>query len=166
MLAEDGFTPEASGFARALDLRYRGQQWDVRVPLEDGLLHPDRGRIAFEAEHECLFGHHQPGCHIEITKLRLAAIGRLPPLHPADAAAAVGAAEPMDRRRAWVDAVHGWSELPVYRGGDLQPGHRLDGPLIVEEETTTLLVGADDTVRSEEHTSELQSLMRNSYADF
>src|SRR3546814_14161719 len=27
MLAEDGFTPEASGFARALDLRYRGQQW-------------------------------------------------------------------------------------------------------------------------------------------
>src|SRR3546814_20142801 len=83
MLAEDGFTPEASGFARALDLRYRGQQWDVRVPLENGLLHPDRVRIAFAAEHERLFGPYQPGGHLESQQLRFAALGRLPPLPPA-----------------------------------------------------------------------------------
>ncbi len=145
VLSVDGFAPEATAFARALDLRYRGQQWDVRVPLE-GRLHADRVRKAFEAEHERLFGHHQPGGYIEITKLRLAAIGRLPALHPASPAQATGAAAPIEHRRAWIDPSHGWSEVPVWRGSELQPGHRLEGPLIIEEETTTLLIGAADTV--------------------
>jgi len=146
MLAADGFDEAASGFARALDLRYRGQQWDVRVPLDDGRFHADRVRAAFEAEHERLFGHHQPGGHIEITKLRLAAIGRLPPLRPAAAPAATGAPEPLERRPVWIDAATGWREVAVYAGSGLRAGHRLPGPLIVEEETTTLMIGTGDTI--------------------
>src|SRR3546814_8605470 len=45
----------------------------------------------------------------------------------------------------------------------------VDVPLMVQvtvETTGTLLVGADQQGRSEEHTSELQSLMRISYAVF
>ena len=33
---------------------------------------------------------------------------------------------------------------PVYRGADLQPGHRLEGPLLVEERTTTVVAGPGD----------------------
>lgn len=146
MLAADGFDDTASGFARALDLRYRGQQWDVRVPLDEGRIHAGRVRKAFEAEHERLFGHHQPGGHVEITKLRLAAIGRLPPIRPAAAPAATGAPEPVERRPVWIDAATGWREVAVYAGADLRAGHRLPGPLIVEEETTTLMIGTADTV--------------------
>ena len=146
MLAADGFDDTASGFARALDLRYRGQQWDVRVPLGEGRIHAERVRKAFEAEHERLFGHHQPGGHVEITKLRLAAIGRLPPIRPAAAPAATGAPEPVERRPVWIDAATGWREVAVYAGADLRAGHRLPGPLIVEEETTTLMIGAGDTI--------------------
>ncbi|MET4700116.1 N-methylhydantoinase A [Constrictibacter sp. MBR-5] len=146
MLAADGFDDTASGFARALDLRYRGQQWDVRVPLDEGRIHAERVRKAFEAEHERLFGHHQPGGHVEITKLRLAAIGRLPPIRPAAAPAATGAPEPVERRPVWIDAATGWREVAVYAGADLRAGHRLPGPLIVEEETTTLMIGAGDTI--------------------
>ena len=146
MLAADGFDAAASGFARALDLRYRGQQWDVRVPLDDGRFHAERVRKAFEAEHERLFGHHQPGGHVEITKLRLAAIGRLPPLRPAAAPAATGAPEPLERRPVWIDAATGWREVAVYAGSGLRAGHRLPGPLIVEEETTTLMIGTGDTI--------------------
>jgi N-methylhydantoinase A len=36
--------------------------------------------------------------------------------------------------------------VPVYRGAALRPGHRLRGPLLVEEQTTTIFVGADDTL--------------------
>ncbi|MFN4089049.1 MAG: hydantoinase/oxoprolinase family protein [Alphaproteobacteria bacterium] len=145
ILAEDGFASAATLLERSVDLRYRGQQWDVPVVLPPGLLHPEAVRTAFEAEHERLYGHHQPGGHIEITKLRLAAIGRLPRLRPADEAAAVAAARPVDRRHAWIDAARGWVEVEVYRGADLQPGHRIAGPAIVEEETTTILIGAADT---------------------
>ena len=35
---------------------------------------------------------------------------------------------------------------PVYRGPDLRPGHRLEGPLLVEERTTTVVAGPGDRI--------------------
>src|SRR3546814_4026189 len=53
--------------------------------------------------------------------------------------------------------------LRVVRGGDLDPGELLAG----RAELVHVAHGAHGVhVRSEEHTSELQSLMRNSYAVF
>ena len=40
----------------------------------------------------------------------------------------------------------GWREVPVYALDALQPGHSLEGPAIVEAETTTVIVGAGDRV--------------------
>ena len=63
-----------------MDLRYLGQQWDVRVAVEQ--MPPDKRqlRASFEKEYERLFGHHQPDGIIEITKLRVIGLGLLPPL--------------------------------------------------------------------------------------
>ena len=36
------------------------------------------------------------------------------------------------------------TEVAVYSGSDLAPGHRVAGPAMVEEMTTTVFVGADD----------------------
>ena len=36
--------------------------------------------------------------------------------------------------------------VPVYALGDLQPGHTLTGPAIIEAETTTVLVDTGDRV--------------------
>src|SRR3546814_5655884 len=87
----------------------------------------------------------------------------------ARAGAAVEAAEPFEQR-AVVDAVIGETERDradfAHRVGDRQQvvaaHHRL-APLA---QGGNLVVGADDLRRSEEHTSELQSLMRISYAVF
>ena len=46
--------------------------------------------------------------------------------------------------RATRRAVWAFAPTPVYRGVDLLPGHRLDGPLLVEEQTTTVVVGPQD----------------------
>lgn len=145
VLREAGFAPEAMQLAREMDLRYLGQQWDVRVAL-DGGGPPDRATVrrSFEAEHERLFGHFQPGGIIEVTKLRLIGIGLLPPLQPAMGAAAAGPASPLERRPVYLDARRGRIEIAVYRGADLSPGHRVAGPLLVEEQTTTVFVGPDD----------------------
>ncbi|MSQ54778.1 MAG: hydantoinase/oxoprolinase family protein [Betaproteobacteria bacterium] len=147
ILREAGFKPEAMRVEREMDLRYLGQQWDVRVVLGE-LRGTEREAVrrAFEAEHERLFGHCQPGGIVEITKLRVMGIGLLPPLHPAKGARAAGPAKPAGHRQVYLDAEHGRALTAVYHGADLMPGHRIAGPLIVEEHTTTVFAGAGDSL--------------------
>lgn len=143
-LADCGIAEESRGYERAADLRYRGQQWDVTVPVGDAF-DPATVKRRFEAEHERLFGHIQPDGTIEITKLRLSGIGRVERARPpAAGAAASEAPAPRAVRPVWLDETSGWREVPVYDHADLRPGHRLPGPLIVDEATTTILVGTND----------------------
>jgi N-methylhydantoinase A len=143
-LAREGFASDGVALRRSIDLRYVGQQWDVTVGLAAGPIDPATVRHDFEAEHQRLFGHIQPGGLIEMTKLRIAGIGHLPPLAAAAPQCADRPAVPAEHRRVWVDARRGWADVPVYRGDTLAPGHGFAGPAIIEEQTTTVLVGADD----------------------
>jgi N-methylhydantoinase A len=144
-LREAGFAADAMQLSREIDLRYLGQQWDVRSAV-GGSAPLDRVSIrhSFEAEYERLFGHFQPGGVIEITKLRVVAVGLLPVLQPATGAPAKAPAVPFERRSVYLNAQHGRGETAVYLGADLMPGHRINGPLLVEEQTTTVFVGPDD----------------------
>ena len=146
-LAVAGFTAAAMRLEREIDLRYLGQQWDVRVRLEPpGGPSPGRMREVFEIEYDRLFGHHQPGGIVEITKLRVVGIGILPALRSRDAPRAVAPPQPSEQRSVYLDPARGRALLDVYRGADLRPGHRLTGPLLVEEDTTTVLVGGADVL--------------------
>jgi N-methylhydantoinase A len=127
---------------REFDLRYEGQQWPVRVAL-DGL--DTRGvRTKFESEHQRLYGHIQPQGRIDITALRV--IGRTPLDWTPPAARASQTAPPVPRetRKVWIDAAHGWRDVPVYDGEALRPGCKLPGPLLIEERTTTAFIGPRD----------------------
>ena len=142
-LRREGFREGAIRLGRALDLRYRGQQWDIPVDVERAL-DPDAIRESFDAEHGRLFGHVQPGGAIEITKLRVSGVGAIEPLVHAKPPRAAAMPKPRERRNVWIDARAGWRETPIYAGCALQPGHALDGPAIVDEQTTTLLIGCGD----------------------
>jgi N-methylhydantoinase A len=142
-LTAEGFSGESAAFRRALDLRYQGQQWDVRVDLPEGdIFDPALVRRLFEREYERQFGHIQPGGVIHVTALRLAGFGLLPPLEPAHAQAAEGAPEPTSTRRVWFE--DGWRETAVYEGADLRPGHRIAGPAIIAEQTMTAIAREGD----------------------
>ena len=136
---------------REIDLRYVGQQWDVRVRLEaDTALRAKWIRKAFETEYDRLFGHYQPDGIIETANVRVIAIGLIPPLRPSSSAPAVDTPRPIERRAVYLDAKHGWAEIDVYRGSELHRRHRLPGPLLIEEQTTTVLVGPRDIVEVDE----------------
>ena len=145
ILDREGFEGADIKLTRAFDLRYLGQQWDV--PVDVGATF-DRAafRAAFEAKHERLFGHRQPDGIVEITKMRVSGLGLIPPLAAARAAAAAGSIEAHHRRRVWIDDRHGWQEIDVYRGDDLAPGHTITGPAIIDERTTTILIGDGDAL--------------------
>jgi N-methylhydantoinase A len=135
---------------REIDLRYEGQQWPIRIVIGAEGFDAAAARKAFEAEHQRLFGHIQPGGRIDITALRI--IGRTPLDWTPPAARTPQTAPPTPRetRKVWIDPKHGWQEVPVYDGADLRPGCRLDGPLLIEERTTTAVVGPNDVLEVDE----------------
>jgi N-methylhydantoinase A len=144
-LKREGFRGADIQIARALDLRYVGQQWEITVPVE-GHVDGQRIRCGFDAEHDRLFGHTQPGGQIEIMKARVTGVGRLPSLsHPAPEPAC-DSAQPFEQRPVWIDPKIGWRETPIYQGAALAPGHVISGPAIIDEQTTTVLVGNNDTL--------------------
>ena len=77
-------------------------------------------------------------------------IGALPPLDPLRAEPCAAAPEPASVRDVYAFGPRGeplgFVPTPVYRGADLQPGHRLEGPLLVEERTTTVVAGPGDRI--------------------
>ena len=148
MLAREGFSGGAQ-LVRALDLRYIGQQWDIRVLLpttafDGNAFDAVEVRRRFETEHDRLFGHVQPEGIVEITKLRVTGIGTLAPLSLPSPRPAIGIPQPIERRRVWIDRTTGWVNTPILDGSALHPGQRVDGPAIVNEATTTVLIGAGD----------------------
>jgi N-methylhydantoinase A len=145
LLTKEGFASRDTRTEREIDLRYDGQQWDLRIAVDE-----DYGaaeiRTAFEAEYDRRFGHTVPDGKIQITALRVVGKGLLPPLDEAPPPAAVGAVEPIDHRETYIDDRHGTMRCAVYRGGDLYPGHVISGPLLIEEATTTVFAGPHDRV--------------------
>lgn len=146
-LEEQHFPPSDLQLLRFLDLRYIGQQWDITVPIGTDF---DRKRIRqdFEQQHDRLFGHMQPSGIIEITKIRAAGIGRLPPLtHERLPFLGGEGAQPAEFRRVWLGPDAGWRETPVFAAGSLRPGHSVDGPLVIDEQTTTVFVPPGDRLQ-------------------
>ena len=127
-----------------VDLRYPGQLWSVRVWLDAETLdlgnQVDEIRRRFEAEYRRLYGHIQPAGVLEVTGVGVVVIGDLGP----SASTVVDRATtdqptPLEHRRCWLGANTGWDTIPVFRGQDLEAGHRLSGPYLIEASTTTVL---------------------------
>lgn len=142
-LKKQGLAKDDMVLFRSLDLRYYGQMWDVTVPIEKGF-DPAEIRRVFEAEHQRLYGHTQPDGLIEITKIRIKAIGKLPGLPMPATLDRPLANKPFEVRQVWVDEEGGWAEIPVYEGSTLSVDQTIVGPALVQEQTTTIFFGQND----------------------
>jgi len=143
LLEREGFPSGTTDLRRAFDLRYLGQHWDVTVEIGERF-DPQAVLEGFQKVHQRLFGHVQPSGVIEITKIRLVAKGLIAPLPPVRAAAIADRGAPSETRQVWVDPVAGWRETPIFEGATLQVGQIIEGPAIVNEQTTTIMIGMAD----------------------
>ncbi|MDP2480855.1 MAG: hydantoinase/oxoprolinase family protein [Candidatus Palauibacterales bacterium] len=127
---------------RSLAMRYRGQSWELDVPLDDD---PPG---AFHAAHRDAYGHADAGAATEIVGLRLRAVlpVRPPELPEAEEAGPdPGAALDGERPVVLVAAAGATVEpVPFYRASALRPGHRLAGPAVIVRDDTTLFLGRGD----------------------
>ena len=118
----------------------------VRKTIEMSDANPAGSDAFYRAQYARLYGHHQPGGIIEITKLCVVGSGLLPQVAESILKTVPGEPRPYAHRRVFLGRQDGWAMTAIYHGDALRPGHELKGPLIVEEETTTLFVGGDDTL--------------------
>ena len=144
-MAAEGFAAADVRLEWAVDLHYRGQLTSLRVPLAAAAFDVAAARAAFEAEYDRLYGHVQPDGEILVAGLRVAAraASGSSVAAPSPTSPAADQPVPADRRRVWHGG-HGWLETAVFDGAHLVHGHAVDGPAIVEEPTTTALIGPGD----------------------
>ena len=147
-LEQLGFTPKDTVFRRSLEMRYLGQFHEVEVtdmPAEKIGSRELEGIVtAFHRRHKDLYTFDMPGREVEFLNARLKATARQEPLQLAEAARAGGnAGEAIKRRRPvlW-NLGKGYEDTPVYDGARLACGHRVEGPAIIEETLTTVVIPA------------------------
>jgi len=148
-----GIAQDTITYHRSADMRYAGQGYDVNVPLGDGELDEATLRARFNAVYEKLYGRVYDDLALDIMNFRLTASA--PPKQNLTDRAHAGAAdaEPARTRNAYCPVAGGFREHQVYRRDALGEGFRADGPVIVEEDESTTIVGSDGTFSIDEHGS-------------
>ncbi|HEY6055554.1 MAG TPA: hydantoinase/oxoprolinase family protein, partial [Gaiellaceae bacterium] len=122
---------------RIADLRYVGQGHELRVEVPPG--GAAELRAAFERRYRELYGHEGPAVSVEALNWRVVSSGPAPAVGlwthvPAHAHTRTSPSE----RDVFFPG--GRRAVPVYDRYALEPGARLDGPAIVEERESTLVV--------------------------
>jgi N-methylhydantoinase A len=130
------------------EMRYGEQIFEIDVTLDDldwdAATLVDQIEDRFHRRHEELYTYASRDQEVVFVNARVAAVGEVSrrgqDQRPAPSAEACA---PRTTRQAFFGQ---WREVPVYALDALAPGHSFDGPGIVEAETTTVIVGADDRV--------------------
>lgn len=145
LLERDGVPLEKRSFRHFIEARYVGQNYEVRVELDDveaaGL---DGFLEAFAARHTQEYGYDIAGRPVETVNCRSQAIGQVAHARPSRNLE-TGALEDAvtGSRSVYFGAVNGWQDSKVYRRRSLPEGARIEGPAVIEEmsATTILLPG-------------------------
>ena len=127
-------------FEFALDMRYRGQGYDVQVPVRPDNLDADALETAFRTAYCSRYGEGQEGV-VEIRACRLSAYGAEPDLKSSEQAASTKQLIESERRQVWFAAENDWLETTVLKLESLQQGQDYAGPLLVEAPHTTYVIG-------------------------
>jgi N-methylhydantoinase A len=130
---------------RFAEMRYGEQVFEIDVPLEcidlGSKSAMQKVKAAFEKRHHELYAYALPEQSPVFVNARAATIGHLPPLPPEPDTGGDEPARPQASRRVYLDS---WQDVDVYRFPELARGQIIEGPSVIESETTTVLLRAGD----------------------
>jgi N-methylhydantoinase A/oxoprolinase/acetone carboxylase beta subunit len=146
-LAADGFEPGKIEVERSLDLRYKGQAFELNLPVHGNDVSSQDLEERFTKAYSAAYGHANEGDLVEIVNARVAGIARttkpsLPPTST-DADALI------ERRTVWIPDRR--NDVPVYDRACLAVGASSLGPAVIEETGSTTVVFSGWTVRKDDH---------------
>jgi N-methylhydantoinase A len=150
-LRADGFQGEPI-IRRSIDMRYSGQNYEQEISLPPGEINNATIRAAldeFHSYHQKFYGYSFPDetielIHFNVTVYRRAARPDLVLIRPG------GPEGPVARRAVFFKGL-GFLETPIYRRAGLGRDSRLEGPAIIEEEDSTVLLHPGQNLTLTEH---------------
>ena len=149
-LSGDGFAEDRISIRRSLDMRYVGQVHECTVDIEqfavtDASL-PDI-IAAFHQRHKELYTYDEPDSVVEVVNVESTITGHVDKPEGMKISDGNGAETAIKGRRPMVFSADGVAtDSPVYDGAKLGAGDTLDGPAVIEEVTTTIVVEPGWTV--------------------
>ena len=155
LLLGAGLAPRDVQFMRSADMRYVGQGFEISVPLPRGEFNPESLEVfrwAFEKEYRSLYQRLCPEIPIECVNWRVTATGPRPEIGEAKWwSPGMSLTEALKgKRRAYLPAAGAYAEVPVYDRYLLPVGAEIDGPAIIEERESTLVINGPGWARVDE----------------
>ncbi len=148
---------ESISYERSIDMRFIGQGSETNIPVPNGnfanLKKADVRRL-FDETYEKLYGRTYPESEVEFINFRVRAslsaqLLKIPKLAPSRGHT-LGAAI-KGKRQAFSAAVHDFIPYTVYDRYSLFPGAEFEGPAIIEERESTLIVGEGSHIRMDDY---------------
>ncbi len=144
-LSEEGMQKEDAVLSYAVDLKYVGQFHEVTMPFRFPSDSFAELQKSFDVQHRKLYGYNLPGQPVEALHWRLAAIGRTE--RPEFGRAASNSREAPIRKKIREVIFDGQKVATnVYEGSELKSQSTIQGPAIVEEPTTTVVIPPRSTL--------------------
>lgn len=139
-------------FERVAEMRYRKQGFEVPVRLPDGKLGPedaDKITEAFEDVYRRLYGHVIPDTPLDVLSWRVVASGPAPDLSLPTIVG--GSGDALKGARPIYVPGQGLCETPVYDRYRLGADDVLQGPAIIEERESTVVINGPAMIRVDAH---------------
>ena len=124
------------------DARYKGQAYEIQFAIDDAMVNAGSSALAeaFHDQHHLRYGHAEKQADIEIVSLR-ARIEAATPELPVETIGEGGELKPYTHREIIIRGqVY---DAAVYERKDIKAGNVINGPAIVEQDDTTVLILPD-----------------------
>jgi N-methylhydantoinase A len=142
-LLQEKFAREQLTTLRSAGMRYRGQSYEVSVPVAELKSDADLAALGrcFHEAHRRRYGHMAESEAIEIVNFQVTAVGEIPKPQFNTIATPEHATPPTPRemRTAYFSPADA-TRVPVFRRTTLAPGSVIDGPAVIEEKTSTIVL--------------------------
>jgi len=170
-LASDAVPSDRQSITRTADLRYVGQAYEINVTLPDGEI--DDALIEtifdrFHKQHEQLYAHCHPKKTIEFVSARSTAMGSMsaPAMRNFMAAESNGNAAPeiQGYHPIYFEEESDYVDTPIYFRESLSPGTELQGPAVVVQIDTTIIIHPGQTANVDDHANLLIATGEETYA--
>ena len=152
-LSEEGAERQQILLRRFLDMRYRGQEYTLPVPITEDLRAVtdfSAIRARFDQLHQDHYGHSAPKEPVMMVNLRLSALGRFE--NRTALASSPRESDGGERGKRPVIFDNGQQPVssPIFLRSGFKPGDRLQGPAVIEEVGATILVCPGDKMEVNE----------------
>ena len=145
MLARSGIPEDNWEFRYSIDMRYGHQAYELTVPVEDSEIEDgalDAIAERFHAQHFTTYDYNAPDEPIQLVNMRVSAIGKFGADFIASRVSSSngsGNISPRSHREVYFKET-GLAPCPVYDRGELYPGAEIQGPAVIQESSSTVIV--------------------------